>query len=552
MKNFVFSLILSTFATVGIAQTGWKNTLSDSLTQKLCFIESYSDGNFYSLTFDYSQSGQNFLLSKIDSGGFTIGQISFTLGTNVPKIKSFSIDTVQQKLVVISQSEDVSNYEMRMTTFDYSLIANDSLLFMLSKTNIDSLNVAGGGLDNFGDKFIIYTSRDINDQIWSRAICKKNASGTIKTNTVKVGQASNDGFYINDCIVTPTGSIYIGGSRKESLYGNYFYFEKLNASMATIFEVKEQLVTFNTENNHVSSIHVYTTTSASHVVVGGTIFGLAPGDTVNRCHGIIRSYTYNGVLRWNYENLEVRDYKKVIGKNSYVHAIGTNNVGTTGLDTKITRLFIKDGVVDWNRYFGSKSTPNSLIIEKDGSLLIGGDKLVTIPKPGGGNLSARTYMLIRYSKYGKKLYDFNNAWTIPSATSFVSGMTTDIACGKNGQYFIAGYNRMIYNNGVGNTVADSISFFQFTNGALRYELPAKSDIELTIRPNPATSEITFDCNFQILDMMVINSTGAKTPIEELSQDGSSYHCNISMLSPGIYILKVRTEKGWEAKPFIKK
>jgi hypothetical protein len=72
-----------------------------------------------------------------------------------------------------------------------------------------------------------------------------------------------------------------------------------------------------------------------------------------------------------------------------------------------------------------------------------------------------------------------------------------------------------------------------------------------IRPNPAKNEITFDSELQVTDFMIVSSGGTLVEIEELHQDATTYHCNVSKLSSGVYIIKVRTERGWKHARFMK-
>lgn len=551
MKISILSVLLSCLTLVTSAQTGWQQTAEDQQSLKLNFIEEGDDGTLFNLRYDYTQPHQTCVVNRLDSTGNSIATTTVYIPGQNSGVKSFQADTVLKRVLVIAQYEDSASYYMHMMVLNYSLQPVDSATFGLSKSSIDRFIVCGGGLDYAVNKFIVYNYRDINDQIWGRGICRKNISGTYKTNVFKAGQASNDGISINACTVAPAGYVYIGGARKESLYGNFVYFEKVNASLVTMYEVKDQLVANNTFTNHVSDIHVYTTNANSQVVFSGSIFGLAPGDTIYRSHGFIKAYTASGTLRWTFQNYEVKDYKKVIAKNSYVHAIGNNNTNS-GLDTKISRVFIKDGVSDWNRYYPFKSIASTLKVEDDGSILFGGDKLITLALPSGTSISTRSYMLARYSKFGKRLFDYNHSWSAGSGTTSISSGITDIAAGRSGFYYAAGWERTQFDNGFGNIIADSTRLFQFTNGAIRFapDVPLPND-KLVIRPNPAKNEITFDSELQVTDFMIVSAGGTLVEIEELHQDGTTYHCNVSKLSSGMYIIKVRTERGWKHARFMK-
>lgn len=553
MKKYILFLLTLLLTSEVNAQTGWHLTAEDQQTQKLNAVESNEDGSFFQLRFNASLPAYTYSLEVIDSTGIP----SYSTLISLPdsgynhKIVSFQADTVLNRLVVISQYEDSVNYYMHLLVLNFFLTPQDSMHFGVSKTNADQLIVNGGGIDYAFTKVIVYNYRDALDQIWTRGVARKTLAGSIKSNAFKAGQASNDGIYVHDCTVTPTGYIYIGGARKESLSGNFLYFEKINTNLTTIFEVKDQLIQNNTFTNHVSAIHVYNTTSNSQVVIAGTIYGLAPGDTIIRSHGFIRAYSANGIQRWNFQNYEVRDYKKVIAKNSYVHAIGTNNVSSSGLDTKITRLFLKDGVVDWNRYYPGKSVPLNLQIEKDGSLLICGDKNTTITLADGSTKTVRSYMLTRYSKHGKRLFDFNYAWSLPPGGNGVAAAFTDMATGRSGNYYAAGWEHLTANFNGTEAYFDSVRTIQFVNGALRTTLEEPANEKLIIRPNPARNEILFDSEFQIIDFIIADAKGSITKIENMQQEGRAYRCDISSLSPGMYILKIQTERGWKSARFIK-
>ncbi|MBK7964695.1 MAG: T9SS type A sorting domain-containing protein [Bacteroidetes bacterium] len=490
-------------------------------------------------------------MALIDSSGTTVHQIELAVADSNPKVVAFSIDTITQHLCITEQSESNSAYYMHLKVFDYNLNYMDSLTWGVTKSSSLGIEVFGGGIDTANNKFIVYRSKDMFDQMWNRSICRKNAAGVIKNNIVKIGQAANDGFYINQVVITPTGNIYIAGTRKESLYGNFFYVERLNANFTTIFEVKDQLVLNSIDNNHVSSIHVTNATANSPVLVGGTLYGLAPGDTMVRCHGVIRTYTSNGVLKWNFQNYEVRDYKLVKNRFSHVYAAGTNNKVPSGLDTKITRLHSKDGTLDWNRYYENKSIPICLEVEADKSFLIGGEKQSKLTLPSGAILKVRSYMLIRYSKTGKRLYDYEHAWEVSNEPTSIQAAISDIATGYNQFYYAAGSSRVIQNNSGVIATFDSTSVIQFTNGSLRTgdEIPA--EVSLNIRPNPAKGSLLFTCESQVTDLIIYSMAGQIMKTESIDQDGITYTCNIGHLSPGTYVLRVMANKTWHTSKFVK-
>lgn len=550
-KAFFLTAILFTLSTNLLAQIGWILSSSDNTTLKRNFIESLSNGSFYRLSTADSLSPNNYSLALIDSSGTTVHQIQLAIADSNPKVIAFSIDTITQHLCITEQSESTSAYYMHLKVFDYNLNYMDSLTWGVTKTSSLGIEVFGGGIDTANNKFIVYRSKDMFDQMWNRSICKKNAAGVIKNNIVKIGQAANDGFYINQVVVTPTGNIFIAGTRKESLYGNFFYVEKVNASFTTIFEVKDQLVLNSIDNNHVSSIHVVNSTANSAIVVGGTIYGLAPGDTIVRCHGVIRSYTSSGVLRWNFQNYEVRDYKVVKNRFSYVYAAGTNNKVSSGLDTKLTRLEFKDGTLDWNRYYENKSIPLCLEIEADKSFLIGGEKQSKITLPSGTILKVRSYMLVRYSKTGKRLYDYEHPWNATNELSTVQAAITDIATGYNHFYYAAGSSRIVQTTSGTTANFDSTSVIQFTNGSLRTGEEIPIEVSLNIRPNPAHGSILFTCESQVTDIVIYSMTGHIMKTESIDQEGITYSCNIGHLSPGTYVLRVMANKTWYTSKFVK-
>ncbi len=547
-KNLILIFLLSLSLSLK-AQTGWNLTENDALATKLSMLENTPNGNIYLLTYDYNQAPYSYKIRLFDSTGTQLNQVTVNVSGGLPSIRAFLIDTVQQRLLISTQTSDAVQFNMHLKVMDYNLTDTDSASFSLLKTSVDSLEFFGGGIDNASNKFLIYRYRDLADQIWGRGICRKNAAGTYKTSLAKAGQASNDGYTIRDFTVTPSGNIFIGGSRKESLYGNFFFLEKLNSSMTLVFEIKDQLIPGNFEDNHVSSLHVYTTNTNSQVVVSGTMYGLAPGDTMNRCHGVIRCYTYNGNLKWNYQTWEVRDFVKSISKSSYVHSIGNSSNNPSGYDTKIYRLFLKDGVLHWQRYFGNKSKAVHLQVENDGSLIICGDKQYTYPLQGGGTLKTRSYMLLRYSKYGKKLFDFNFSWNLPfNPTQLQSGFT-DIVRGRSTYYYAAGFSHYVYNNG-GTQTADSILLQQFSNGSLRMENGISDEKPLSIHPNPARESISFELPDQVKDIQLTNNSGVQVAIRFI-QNENTYTCDISGLAPGMYLLSVQTESVQMSSKFIK-
>lgn len=545
------ALLLFCFSCIGLqAQVGYNRNLPDSLQRKFNEIESLPDGSYCRLTSPDTLPGFAYQLSVYDTAGTVTLQTQLLVPESNGRVTRFQIDTVTQRLLVGMQSEDSGTFYLRQLVLNYSLQTIDSFTITGSKIKWKAVALKGCGVDLSGNQFLIYSSQDLITEFWSRCVSRKTPSGAIKNNVITVGQAPNDGYYINDCIVTPGGNIYIGGTRVESLFGNYLYFERLNSFITSVFEKKDQLIAGNYFNSHVSSIHVYNSTTSSQVVIAGSIYGLAPGDTVLRSHGLIRAYTSSGTLRWNYQNLEVRDYKKVIGKSSYVYAVGTNNLVASGLDSKLTRLFLKDGVLDWNRYYGSKSIPRCLIVEKDGNLVIAGEKEKLIALPSGLNLTARTFMLVKYSRSGKRLYDFDYPWYLPATTNFLYGNFTDLATGKFSYYYAAGHNRIGFDNGAP-VFADSVVLQQFTNGALRIGNWQGAPSVLQLHPNPANNFIYFRCEEAIIDLLLLDSKGALFAPEQLNQEENNYTINIQPLKPGVYVLQVRTEKGWKSGRFIR-
>ena len=550
-KAFNLLLFLLPISTCLMGQVGWKFSTSDNSILKRNHIESLSNGSFFRLSTADTLSPSCYSLTLIDSSGTTLNQIELCIADSNPKVIAFTLDTITQRLCVTEQSESSSAYYMHLKVFDFNLNSMDSLTWGVTKTSSLGVDVFAGGIDTANNKFIVYRSKDMFDQMWNRSICRKNAAGVIKNNSVKIGQAANDGFYINEVVISPTGNIYIAGTRKESLYGNYFYLERVNANFTTIFEVKDQYVLNSIDNNHVSSIHLSNATANSPIIVGGTMFGLAPGDTIYRCHGVIRTYSANGMMRWNFQNYEVRDYKKVMARHTYVYAAGTNNKFASGLDTKISRLFLKDGVVDWHRYYGNKSTPLCLQVEADKSLLIGGEKQSNVTLPSGSILTIRSFMLLRYSKTGKRLYDYDHSWDVSNETSSIQGAITDIATGYNQYYYIAGTNRIVKNISGTNTTFDSTTVIQFTNGSMRTGEYIATEVTLNLRPNPAKSSILFTCENQVTDLVIYSMAGQKMKTESINQEGINYSCDIQHLSPGTYVLRVMANKTWYTSKFIK-
>lgn len=550
-KIFYLQIIFLSFVSSLAAQTGWQLSSSDQTKLQRNWIESLSNGCFYRLSTTDTLSPSLYTLSLIDSVGITTNEIILTIQDSNPKIISFNLDTINQRLCITEKSESASAYYMYLKVFDYNLNYTDSLAWGLTKSSSLGLEVITGGIDTADNKFIVYSSKDAFDQMWNRSICKKNAAGVIKNNIVKIGQAANDGFFIHDAVVSPIGNIYIAGTRKESLFGNYFYLERVNSSFTTIFEVKDQLIPNTIENNHVSSLHLTTATGNAQVVVGGTMYGLAPGDTIIRCHGVIRTYTATGALKWNFQNYEVRDYLKIMSRFAYVYAVGNNNKTASGLDTKITRLVLKDGALDWNRYYANKSIPYCLQVEADKSFLIGGEKQAKVALPNGTLLTIRSYMLVRYTKTGKRLYDYEHSWNLSNETTFAQGAFTDIATGYNQYYYAAGSNRVTQNVNGTLTNFDSINVQQFTNGSLRTGEFVPVEVSLNIRPNPAKNSILFTCKSQVTDIIIYSMAGQKMKTESLDQDGVNYSCNIGQLVPGTYVLRVMANNEWYTAKFIK-
>jgi hypothetical protein len=532
------------------AQVDWSVQASDSAELKINRIENIEDGSLYRVMGRNPSSQLELDLQKLDTSGLVSQQVTLQLPGNNPSLATFNADTVQDRLVLCGQWEDNSQFFLWLMVFDYNLQFQDSALYSLQKSKTDQLTVKGGGKDLLGNSYIIYNYRDANDLLWGRGVCKKETSGTYKTNQFKAGQSPGDGLFINDCFVAPPGIIWVGGARKETATGNFIYLEKINSSLSTGFEIKDQLIPGNTFINQVTSLHVYTNNANSQVVIGGAVYGLAPGDTVFRSHGYIRAYTANGALRWNFQNADVRNYVKVIGKYSYVHAIGTNNKISSGLDTRITRLFLKDGVLNWNRYYGNKSIPIDLCIERDGSLLIVGERERIASLPAGGTIPLRSYMLTRYSKAGKRLYDYLFNWSLQAGFAAGRSAFTDVATGPTGKYFASGWNSLSVSSGSTIQKSDSLVIMRFGNGSLRTG-NSISEGELLAYPNPGREDVYIDLPEQLTDIHLLSSHGAEQPLLQWEKNDSKLRIPIQHLQPGMYILEIQTESGNHYLKFIK-
>jgi len=550
-KAVIVCTLLLFFTKLATAQIGRRITSSDHSLLKRNMIESLSNGSYYRLNTSDSLSPQIYTLSLIDSAGKELHQIVVNIPENNPAVIAFTVDTITQRLCITERAESANAYYMYLKVFDYNLNYIDSLTWGLTKSSSLGVDVFAGGIDTSGNKFIVYSSKDIFDQMWNRSICRKNSAGTIKNNIVKIGQAANDGFYINDVVITPTGNIYIAGMRKESLYGNFFYLERVNADFNTIFEVRDQLIENSINENHVSSIQIYNATANSQIVVGGTLYGQAPGDNMNHNHGVVRVYSATGSLRWNFQNSDVKDYTKVLGKNNFVHAIGSGNSKAHEQETKISRLSLKDGSVDWQRTFENNSVPSCLQIESDKSILVGGEKETTIKLQGGAEIKARSYMLIRYSTLGKRLYDYDHHWDVPNETKSVQAGITDLATCYNQFYYVAGTINISFQDRQTVLYSDSTYVQQFTNGPTRIYIDLPVEVTLNIRPNPAQGLILFTCESQVSDLVIFSMSGQKMSSENINQEGINYSCDISHLKTGTYVLRVKTNNIWYTSKFIK-
>lgn len=308
MKISILSVLLSCLTLVTSAQTGWQQTAEDQQSLKLNFIEEGDDGTLFNLRYDYTQPHQTCVVNRLDSTGNSIATTTVYIPGQNSAVKSFQADTVFKRVLVIAQYEDSASYYMHMMVLNYSLQLLIPLHSDYLKSSIDRFIVCGGGLDYAVVLFTITVTSMIRSG--DAAFVVKIFPARIKPTYSKQDRPVTMEGPINACTKAPAGYVYIGGARKESLYGNFVYFEKVNASLVTMYEVKDQLVANNTFTNHVSDIHVYTTNANSQVVFSGSIFGLAPGDTIYRSHGFIKAYTGSGTLRWTFQNYEVKDYKK--------------------------------------------------------------------------------------------------------------------------------------------------------------------------------------------------------------------------------------------------
>lgn len=550
MKKFYLCFLLLFVYHKLSAQVDWSVQDLDSNALKINLIESTEDGSLYRIIGRTPTSLLELELQKLDSGGIAVQQVYMQIPGSNPLLATFTADTAQDRLIFCGQWEDNSQFFLWLMVYDYNLQFQDSALYTLQKSKTDQVLVKGGGKDQSGNCYIIYNYRDAFDQLWGRGICKKEITGTYKTNQFKAGQNPGDGIFINDCFVSPPGIIWVCGARKETVTGNFIYLEKISSSLSTGFEIKDQLIQGNNFTNQVSSLHVYTNSLNSQVVISGSIYGLAPGDTLLRSHGFIRSYTSNGVLRWNYQNANVRDYIKVLGKNSYAHAIGTNNKIPSGLDTRITRLFLKDGVLDWNRYYGNKSVASDMCIERDGSLLIVGERERKASLPAGGTTGIRSYMLTRYSKAGKRLYDYLYNWNLPAGFTAARSAFTHVTTGPSGKYFAGGWNTISVSSGSSIQKSDSVVIMRFGNGALRMG-DTNTENELIVYPNPCKERVFVDLPAEPINIRLMNATGSELKNIDWNFNGARLKMEVQHLIGGLYLLEINTDYGNYVLKFMK-
>lgn len=160
-------------------------------------------------------------------------------------------------------------------------------------------------------------------------------------------------------------------------------------------------------------------------------------------------------------------------------------------------------------------------------------------------------MLIRYSKFGKRLFDYNFPWNIQQGVTYTSSAYTDVATGRSGFYYASGWERTSASFTGIESYFDSVRTTQFNNGALRTLEEEPFNDKLIVRPNPAHNEVSFESEFQILDFVIADIKGSIIEFESIQQEGSTYRCEISNLKSGMYIIKVRTERGWKSARFIK-
>ncbi len=74
------------------------------------------------------------------------------------------------------------------------------------------------------------------------------------------------------------------------------------------------------------------------------------------------------------------------------------------------------------------------------------------------------------------------------------------------------------------------------------------DLDVNIYPNPATEYVTIKLSCKMRTVMVYDYTGSK--VMEENVNSSSHKMNTSLLSPGIYLFKILTEKGVNVKQII--
>jgi hypothetical protein len=177
-KAFNLLLFLLPISTCLMGQVGWKFSTSDNSILKRNHIESLSNGSFFRLSTADTLSPSCYSLTLIDSSGTTLNQIELCIADSNPKVIAFTLDTITQRLCVTEQSESSSAYYMHLKVFDFNLNSMDSLTWGVTKSSSLGVDVFAGGIDTANNKFIVYRSKDMFDQMWNRSICRKKRSGS--------------------------------------------------------------------------------------------------------------------------------------------------------------------------------------------------------------------------------------------------------------------------------------------------------------------------------------------------------------------------------------
>ncbi|HLG36310.1 MAG TPA: T9SS type A sorting domain-containing protein, partial [Bacteroidia bacterium] len=250
------------------------------------------------------------------------------------------------------------------------------------------------------------------------------------------------------------------------------------------------------------------------------------------------------------------------------------------------------GSILWSRTYGGSSNdyPHSLIVTADGGYAISGysssftngndDIYIIKTNAIGDTLWTRIYgsanqesakSIRQTSDGGYVVCGKSNSFSVYGAYVVKTNSNASMSCNEGNPATGMGYPS--WNNNAASPIVASFGTsyplsFTTSSGTMINNLCLttstdrdESNISFSLSPNPATTEIRIENktkieSIEIYDVLGIRCqllvvSGQSSVAQQLSTDTYPLTVDVSKLSPGIYFVKVKTEKGESAAKFVK-